>query len=529
MTRKPTTKRRSNSPGASTGAKAASDRPSDGAGDAAGRGRVGGIGQGQAATAGQSPARPARKPGDGDAPQRGEPSRPGQVGPGGTLEPVSGQGHAAPPKPTNRKGSKARVRQKKSAGRAHGAPPEESPPDRPSGAAAGAVGQGRADARRRGQAATRRGLAGAGSRRDGDVTGAAIGDHSQRDRADQSKVDVIDAAIREALDLFDAPTGDAADEVQQRLRERCERLIKYHLRSTIVIALALESVHDRGLWKQPGFDSFGDYVAKNWHYSHARGYQYVDAGEVYRNLVHNCGQLPLPTNEGQIRPMVGLSPEIQVEIWTRVVTSEPTVEITARFVKENVLAVMTEHARRQPEKAAQVAEPQDQQAHDDDDHDQPQGDGRDAADIEVEGTPARQDASASSGSGGDHEIPTMGGESCAGRSVSNDALPRSAVGQLLNAYSGEPRPAPSLEAIDQAHAMEAWIHQIPLAAEEERRRALAERFGCGCCVSMGRDIILTTFWAMVRMENIRETDPGSGMYYLAEPPPVAAHVCAAAD
>jgi len=350
----------------------------------------------------------------------------------------------------------------------------------------------------------------------------------RRRNTNAATVDMQDAAIREALELFDAPVAEG-DEAQQRLTKRCEQLVNCHLRSTIVIALALESIHDRGLWKQPGFDSFGDYVAKKWHYSHSRGYQYVDAGQVYRNLVNNCGHLPLPVNEGQVRPMVGETPEMQVEIWTRVVTSKPVAEVTARFVKERVLAVLTEHAVNQPEESTPATQPQGQPDRDDDGHDQHQDDDPDRVQLQLDGEAADREPGVFGDDDEGQDVSEANSGEIAGRLLGRDAFPLSAAGQLLQAYGGEPKPAPTRDTIDQAHAAQAWIYQTPNRQEQERRRRAVEEHGCACWASVGRDIIITTFWAMVWLRVIQETRPGSGMYYMAEQTLTTASGCAATD
>ncbi len=70
-----------------------------------------------------------------------KPSRPGQVGPGGTLEPAAGRGDHGPPKSASGKGSKARLRRrKKAAERTPGTPLEEASADRPTGVAVALAG-----------------------------------------------------------------------------------------------------------------------------------------------------------------------------------------------------------------------------------------------------------------------------------------------------------------------------------------------------------------------------------------------------
>ncbi len=273
----------------------------------------------------------------------------------------------------------------------------------------------------------------------------------------------------------------------------------------------MEDVYVRGLFKRLGFKTIADFGAMQWHYSDARVHQYVNAGGVFRNLVHNCGLLPMPANEGQIRPMVSLEPEDQVEVWSRVVTHTPVDEITAKIVKEYVLAFETKRAMRRPEETTEVTEAQNQDGHDGG-RDQLQNEGS------VVARPSDQPAQsphAAAEADGRHDAAEANEGSGTERFIGFDALPLSVVGYLRQLYSGEPRPAPVRETIEQARASQVWINEIPLAEEQERRRRLVERQGSGFGASLGRDIIIHVFWAWVWDRNIQETSEGSGLYRMA--------------
>jgi hypothetical protein len=157
-------------------------------------------------------------------------------------------------------------------------------------------------------------------------------------------------------------------------------------------------------------------------------------------------------------------------------------KITARVVKENVLAVLTDHAIHQPEEATAVAETEDQNGHEDGDHDQSQNAGHGPIDSQPSDEPAGRspDDVADENRKPDELDADVGG--CTEPASDTNAFPLSAVGYLTRVYGGEPRPAPVKEGIEQAQASLAWIYQTTLKEEQERRQALAAQYGCGYAI-----------------------------------------------
>ncbi len=73
-------------------------------------------------------------------------------------------------------------------------------------------------------------------------------------------------------------------------------------------------------------------------------YQLIGASIVVKN-VRNCAQI-LPTNEAQARPLTGLQPDIQRQVWTQAVATAPEGKVTAAHVERTVAKLHGEAAFR---------------------------------------------------------------------------------------------------------------------------------------------------------------------------------------
>jgi phage N-6-adenine-methyltransferase len=122
------------------------------------------------------------------------------------------------------------------------------------------------------------------------------------------------------------------DIVTDRLLE-CERVIERGLNTFVEVGAALLEIRDGGLYKA-GYSSFEDYCHERWGMSRPRAYQLIDAAETVGRLSTTVDILP--TSERQSRPLVGLPPETQFQVWQQVVETAPEGKITGAFVQDVV-------------------------------------------------------------------------------------------------------------------------------------------------------------------------------------------------
>ena len=99
----------------------------------------------------------------------------------------------------------------------------------------------------------------------------------------------------------------------------------------LVAGKILQGIQDNKKYKEAGYKTFSEAVITELGLNKSRAYQLIDAAVAYEN-VHNCGQ-NIPLNEAQLRPIVKLLPEQQMDIWQEVAQNKVP---TAKEVQEAV-------------------------------------------------------------------------------------------------------------------------------------------------------------------------------------------------
>lgn len=125
-----------------------------------------------------------------------------------------------------------------------------------------------------------------------------------------------------------------------------EAVIRRGLNTFLEVGRALINIRDRRLYRG-GYLNFEDYVEKRWQMSVRHAHRMCDAAEIVQNLLPAgepppgasnqllTAEAPLPTKESQARPLKGLEPEQQRQVWHEAVKSvEPGDEVTATDVKQ---------------------------------------------------------------------------------------------------------------------------------------------------------------------------------------------------
>lgn len=139
-----------------------------------------------------------------------------------------------------------------------------------------------------------------------------------------------------------APTAAALTLVERHTLADLERRIEKGMKTFIDVGQALIDIRDRRLYRED-FSSFEDYVEKRWEMSVRHAHRMCDAAEIVQNLLPGSGNTgsdqlvtsaPLPQTESQARPLKGLDPEAQQEIWKEAVKSAPGGQVTAAHVEE---------------------------------------------------------------------------------------------------------------------------------------------------------------------------------------------------
>lgn len=129
----------------------------------------------------------------------------------------------------------------------------------------------------------------------------------------------------------------------------CEAIVREGWGHFARVGEALARIRDKRLYKNE-YHSFELYCRERWGFGRSRAATYISAAEVHRALgmVHG---VPMPECEAQVRPLVGLSPELAVQAWLNALSWTRQSYLPARLVKRAAKRVLRK------EQPAQAAEP----------------------------------------------------------------------------------------------------------------------------------------------------------------------------
>ncbi|HXV44073.1 MAG TPA: hypothetical protein VEC96_13480 [Anaerolineae bacterium] len=117
-----------------------------------------------------------------------------------------------------------------------------------------------------------------------------------------------------------------------------EIVIERGLQTFIEVGSALMEIRNSRLYRQM-YATFEEYCQERWDLRKSRTYQLMDAAEVVENLKSSTivelsrGNIPLPVNEAQARPLAKLGFEMQRQAWQKAIETAPQGRITARHVE----------------------------------------------------------------------------------------------------------------------------------------------------------------------------------------------------
>jgi hypothetical protein len=142
----------------------------------------------------------------------------------------------------------------------------------------------------------------------------------------------------EESDLADI-TPLSSDE--ERDLEKLESTIAANLAALFRVGFALYEIKRRRLYRS-GFKTFEEYSLRRWELNRSHAYRMVSAAEICKNL-SPIGDIPLPENECQIRPLAGLAPKVAVKVWKRACERAGDMKVTGALVQK-VVAEVTKKA-----------------------------------------------------------------------------------------------------------------------------------------------------------------------------------------
>jgi hypothetical protein len=140
------------------------------------------------------------------------------------------------------------------------------------------------------------------------------------------------AAVFEVLPPGNTEVSVALTADEKKELTRFERVIKGGWETFVEVGKALAAIQQQRLYRGK-YRSFEAYCRDRWQYGKSHAHRLIGAAEVIDHLSPIGDGLPLPLNESQVRPLIGLEAEDQVKAWKAAVEQAAGKGITAKMVR----------------------------------------------------------------------------------------------------------------------------------------------------------------------------------------------------
>jgi hypothetical protein len=124
-------------------------------------------------------------------------------------------------------------------------------------------------------------------------------------------------------------TSGALDKQQAVTLQQCEEVIQRGVETFIEVGNALLTIRDQRLYRAE-FSTFNEYCQERWGMHRRHADRLVEAADIAENL-RPIGLIP--QSESQVRPLVGLPPEVQKQVWVEATLTAPNGKVTAAHVE----------------------------------------------------------------------------------------------------------------------------------------------------------------------------------------------------
>lgn len=113
---------------------------------------------------------------------------------------------------------------------------------------------------------------------------------------------------------------DELDVAERAKLQELESIVENGLQTFYAVGKALDEIREQKLYRET-HKSFEAYCRERWAIARRTADQFIGAARVIENL--SAIALKIPTKENQVRPLTGLSPELQLEIWQEALSLSP--------------------------------------------------------------------------------------------------------------------------------------------------------------------------------------------------------------
>jgi hypothetical protein len=116
--------------------------------------------------------------------------------------------------------------------------------------------------------------------------------------------------------------------------QKWEEIIETKLKAFFEVGCALMEIKASRLYRAQ-YATFEEYCRHRWDMSRIHAFRLLKAAEVHQALLP-IGNIPLPENEAQMRPLTLLTPKRALSAWQKVLAKAGTGKITAKLVRLTV-------------------------------------------------------------------------------------------------------------------------------------------------------------------------------------------------
>ncbi len=127
--------------------------------------------------------------------------------------------------------------------------------------------------------------------------------------------------------------NDQLDVAERARLQELESIVENGLQIFYEVGKALDEIREQKLYRET-HKSFEAYCREKWAIARRTADQFIGAARVIENL--SAIARKIPTKENQVRPLAGLSPELQLEIWQEALELSPNCMPTGAAVQRLV-------------------------------------------------------------------------------------------------------------------------------------------------------------------------------------------------
>ena len=121
--------------------------------------------------------------------------------------------------------------------------------------------------------------------------------------------------------LLESEYATAQLDITERARlQELESIVEHGLQTFYKVGKALEEIREKKLYRESQ-KTFEAYCQDKWGIARRTADRFIAAAQVIENLTPMG--VKIPANERQVRPLAGLSPELQLEIWQEALELSP--------------------------------------------------------------------------------------------------------------------------------------------------------------------------------------------------------------